>query len=71
MIHYKTAQEIQVIKESAQILGKAHAEVAKAIKPGVKTKDLDKNCGSVYTRPWRVAIVQELSRVSFGTMYIG
>jgi len=42
MIHYKTAQEIQVIKESAQILGKAHAEVAKAIKPGVKTKNLDK-----------------------------
>jgi len=42
MIHYKTTQDIQVIKESAQILGKAHAEVAKAIKPGVKTKDLDK-----------------------------
>ena len=42
MIHYKTAQEIQVIRESAQILGKAHAEVAKAIKPGVKTKDLNK-----------------------------
>src|SRR6478736_6444831 len=42
MIHYKTEEEIQLIKESAQILGKAHAEVAKAIKPGVKTKDLDK-----------------------------
>ncbi len=42
MIHYKTAEDIQVIKESAQILGRAHAEVAKAIKPGVKTKDLDK-----------------------------
>ena len=42
MIHYKKSEEIQVIKESAQILGKAHAEVAKAIKPGVKTKDLDK-----------------------------
>ncbi len=42
MIHYKTAQEIQIIKESAQILGKAHAEVAKAIRPGVKTRDLNK-----------------------------
>jgi methionyl aminopeptidase len=42
MIRYKTVQEIEVIKESAQILAKAHAEVAKAIKPGVKTKDLDK-----------------------------
>lgn len=42
MIHYKTAEEIQVIKEGAQILGKAHGEVAKLIKPGIKTKDLDK-----------------------------
>lgn len=42
MIRYKTVEEIQIIKESAQILGKAHAEVAKVIKPGVKTKDLDK-----------------------------
>ena len=42
MIRYKSAQEVEVIKQSAQILGKAHAEVAKAIKPGVKTKDLDK-----------------------------
>jgi methionyl aminopeptidase len=41
MIEYKTAEEIRVIKESAQLLGKAHGEVAKRIKPGVKTKDLD------------------------------
>src|SRR5258708_21224960 len=42
MIRLKSAEEVEIIKESAQILGKAHAEVAKAIKPGVKTKDLDK-----------------------------
>ena len=42
MIHYKTAEDIQFIKEGAQILGKAHGEVAKAIRPGVKTKELDK-----------------------------
>ena len=42
MVHYKTAEEVQLIKESAQILGKAHAEVAKRLKPGVKTKDLDR-----------------------------
>jgi methionyl aminopeptidase len=41
MVHYKTDTDIQIIKESAQILAKAHAEVAKAIKPGVKTKKLD------------------------------
>lgn len=42
MIRLKSVEEVEIIKESAQILGKAHAEVAKAIKPGVKTKDLDK-----------------------------
>ncbi len=42
MVHLKTDEEIQIIKESAQILGKAHAEVARKINPGVKTKDLDR-----------------------------
>lgn len=30
------------MKEGAQILGKAHGEIARKVKPGVKTKDLDK-----------------------------
>ncbi|MCH7402422.1 type I methionyl aminopeptidase [Belliella kenyensis] len=42
MIHYKTSDEVQLIKESAQILGKAHGEVAKNVKEGVKTSYLDK-----------------------------
>ena len=42
MIHYKTDSEVEIIRESAVILGKAHGEVARLIKPGVKTKDLDK-----------------------------
>lgn len=42
MILYKTEEEIELIRESAQILGKAHGEVAKQVKAGVKTKDLDK-----------------------------
>ena len=42
MVHLKTGEEIQLIKESAQILGKAHGEVARLIKPGVKTKELDR-----------------------------
>ena len=41
MVHYKTADDVQLIKESAQILGKAHGEVARHIKPGVKTKELN------------------------------
>lgn len=42
MIHYKTEEEVAIIKESALILGKAHGEVAKEIKPSVKTITLDK-----------------------------
>jgi methionyl aminopeptidase len=41
MVHLKTSEEIKLIKESAQILGKAHGEIARLIKPGVKTKKLD------------------------------
>ena len=42
MIFYKTKAEIELIKESGYILGKAHAEIAKWIKPGVTTNHLDK-----------------------------
>ncbi|HEY9117926.1 MAG TPA: type I methionyl aminopeptidase [Roseivirga sp.] len=42
MIFYKTEEEIQLIRESAEILAKTHGEIAKLIKPGIKTKDLDK-----------------------------
>ncbi len=42
MILYKTEEEIQLIRESADILGRAHGEVAKLVKAGAKTKDLDK-----------------------------
>ncbi|WP_226390912.1 type I methionyl aminopeptidase [Penaeicola halotolerans] len=42
MIHYKTSEEVELIKQSAEILGKAHGEVAKYVKEGVKTSFLDK-----------------------------
>ncbi|RIW18828.1 type I methionyl aminopeptidase [Algoriphagus lacus] len=42
MIQYKTSEEVQLIKKSADILGKAHGEIAKHIKEGVKTSFLDK-----------------------------
>jgi methionyl aminopeptidase len=41
MVHLKTAEEIRIMKEGSLILGKAHGEIARMIKPGVKTKDLD------------------------------
>ncbi|MFN3402941.1 MAG: type I methionyl aminopeptidase [Cytophagaceae bacterium] len=42
MIYYKSEEELELIRKSADILGRAHGEVAKLIKPGIKTKDLDK-----------------------------
>ncbi len=42
MIIYKTREEIETIRESADILGRAHGEVAKQVKPGVKTLELDR-----------------------------
>ena len=42
MIFLKNQEEINLIKESAQILGKTFGIIAKAIKPGIKLKVLDK-----------------------------
>src|SRR3954463_6655870 len=41
-IHYKSAEEIELIRESAVVLGKAHGEIAKMIAPGVRTSELNK-----------------------------
>ena len=42
MIFYKTGEEIERIKKSSLLVGKTLAEVAKIIKPGVTTLNLDK-----------------------------
>lgn len=41
MIYCKTDEEIELIRESCILVGKAHAEVAKLLKPGVNTRILD------------------------------
>jgi len=41
-IIYKTDEEIELIRESSLLVGKTLAEVAKLIKPGVTTLELDK-----------------------------
>ncbi|MFT6849467.1 MAG: methionyl aminopeptidase [Sphingobacteriales bacterium] len=42
MIHYKSPEEIELLRESSLLVGKTHAEVARHIKPGVSTLYLDK-----------------------------
>lgn len=41
MIFVKSEEEIALIKEGAEILSKAHGQIAKEIKPGVATQKLD------------------------------
>lgn len=42
MIHYKTPAEIELMRESAQLVSKTLAEAARVLKPGVTTLQLDK-----------------------------
>lgn len=42
MIYLKSDEEIELLRESNQIVAKALAEIAKIIKPGVTTLELDK-----------------------------
>jgi methionyl aminopeptidase len=42
MIHYKSREQVELIKVSGELLGQTHGEIAKHIKPGVLTSDLDK-----------------------------
>lgn len=42
MVHLKNEQEIELMRESALLVGKTIAEVARHIKPGVTTAQLDK-----------------------------
>lgn len=42
MIYLKSAEEIELIRQSSLIVGLAHAEVAKVLAPGVSTEKLDK-----------------------------
>ena len=41
MVYLKTEEELAIMREGSQILGKAHGEVARLIKPGIKTSKLD------------------------------
>ena len=42
MVNLKTEEELVIMREASQLLGKAHGEIARIIKPGVKTMALDK-----------------------------
>jgi methionyl aminopeptidase len=41
MIHYRSEEEIDLIRESSLLVAKTHAEISALIKPGVTTLQLD------------------------------
>lgn len=41
MITLRSDEQIEIIRDNGQVLGKTHAEVAKLIRPGITTKELD------------------------------
>lgn len=47
MIHYKTEPEVAIMRQSALLVSSTLAEVAKILKPGLKTIDLDGFIGTV------------------------
>ena len=47
-IVYKTAEEIEYIRNSSLLVGKTLAEVAKNLKPGVTTSSLDALAESLF-----------------------
>ena len=42
MIHYRSEDEIDLIRESSLLVANTHAEISALIKPGVTTLQLDK-----------------------------
>lgn len=45
MIHYKNAEEIELMRQSALLVSKALSEIAQLIRPGITTLSLDKKIG--------------------------
>lgn len=41
MIQYKTKEEIEIMRQSCLLVGKAHAEIAKILKPGMTSQQIN------------------------------
>ena len=46
MIHYKTPAEIELMRDSALLVSKTLTEVAKVMRPGITTLELDRLIGT-------------------------
>jgi len=71
MIHYKTPAEIEMMRESALLVSRTLTEVAKVLKPGITTRELDKLIGDFICDNDAIPSFFELSRLSFQLLYLG
>ncbi len=69
MLYYKTQEEIEIIRESSLLVAKTLAEVAKAIRPGVTTLELDKIAETFIRDNHASSGIPELQWISKFTMY--
>ena len=56
MVHLKNPQEVELMRESAQLVSKTLAEVAKILKPGITTLSIDKMVGDYHGYPFNSCI---------------
>lgn len=47
MIHYKNEEQIELMRHSAQLVSETLAEIAKLLKPGIRTIDIDVRIGEI------------------------
>ena len=63
MIHYKTAADIEVMRESCLLVSKTLTEVAHRLKPGITTLSLDKFIGGFLADHGAVPSLSPLPRL--------
>ena len=71
MILIKTADEIELIRQSNLLVSKTLAELAKHIKPGVSTEKLDQIAEVVHPRPRGCPRIPGIPGISENALYFG
>lgn len=69
MIFLKTQEEIELLRESNQLVGKTLGEVSKHIRPGISTLELDKIAEDFIRSNWLAFPVSRVWRVPEHALY--
>ena len=64
MLFYKTKEEIELVRESSLLVAKTLAEVAKAIRPGITTLELDRIAEIQHPLPGFLKVALQAQAVS-------